>query len=107
MFTINLNTGIRNRVSLKVYQKKPSTSLINESISRYSTEVRYPIAKAVAKKVSWIKEQWPQTQQTFYTNKLFFFNHPKRDGLSKNALRLPLYEQTFCIQESGLTFINA
>lgn len=70
MVTINSNTEIRNTVSLKVYQKKTSMSLINESISTYNTEMEYPIAKAVAKKVRWIKPQWPQLEQTFYTNKL-------------------------------------
>jgi len=49
--------------------------------------MEYLIAKAVAKKASWIKRQWPQLEQTFYTNKfiLFFLNHPERDGLSKNT----------------------
>lgn len=44
-------------------------------------------------------------EQTIYT--IFSLSHQKREGLGKNPLRLPLYEQTFCIQESGLTFINA
>lgn len=102
MLTRNSNIKMRNTFSLNVYQKQPSTSLINESTCTHNTGV-LKLLKLDKTAVASATADISYKQIDF----IFSLNHTKRDGLSKNTSRLPLYKQTFCIQESGLTFINA